>query len=553
MLVELRVAQLGVIEDLTVVLGPGMTVLTGETGAGKTLIVEAVALLLGGRADGMMVRPGAEEALVEGRFAGRAPDRETVLTRMVPASGRSRAYVDGRMAGVAALARLGGTLVDLHGQHAHQSLLHPTAQRLALDASGSIATDELARAGRRVRDLQSAQTALGGDARARARELDLLRYQLAELDAARLVSPTEDQDLREEEERLSNSASLRLAADSVVQGLASDEGIVDQVGALVAAVSGPEVLAPLRERLLALQAELSDLAREARTSVDGFEDDPGRLSEVGARRRVLTDLRRKYGDTLAEVMAFHDATRSRIAELEDYDRTAAGLERDLITARADLEAVEMAVGAARRRAGPGLAAAVQTELRRLAMPNARFEVHVGPDRSGNDVTWWLGANPGEPLLPLAKVASGGELARAMLAVRLVLAERGLLGERGPAPAVDPAVNQAVDDPSTLVFDEVDAGIGGEAAVAVGRALAALGRRHQVLVVTHLPQVAAFGDRHLVVRKHTVGARTVAEIKDVDGPERVVELSRMLSGRPNSATARRHAEELLAQRLPLSST
>ena len=181
------------------------------------------------------------------------------------------------------------------------------------------------------------------------------------------------------------------------------------------------------------------------------------------------------------------------------------------------------------------------------MPNARFEVHVGPDRSGSDVTWWLGANPGEPLLPLAKVASGGELARAMLAVRLVLTERG------PAAAVDPAGNGAVDDPATLVFDEVDAGIGGEAAVAVGRALAALGRRHQVLVVTHLPQVAAFGDRHLVVRKHTVGARTVAEITDVDGGDRVVELSRMLSGRPNSATARRHAEELLAQRLPLSSS
>jgi DNA repair protein RecN (Recombination protein N) len=542
MLVELRVAQLGVIEDLTVVLGPGMTVLTGETGAGKTLIVEAVALLLGGRADGMVVRPGAEEALVEGRFAGRAADAETVLTRMVPVSGRSRAYVDGRMAGVAALARLGATLVDLHGQHAHQSLLQSPAQRLALDASGSIATGELARATHRVRDLRSAQTALGGDARARARELDLLRYQLAELDAARLVSPTEDQDLREEEEQLSNSASLRLAAESVAQGLASDEGIVDQLGALVAAVSGPGVLAPLRHRLLALQADLSDLAHEARTSVEGFEDDPERLTEVGARRRVLTDLRRKYGDTLAEVMAFQDATRSRIAELEDHDRTAAGLERDLMAAQADLEAVETAVGAARRGAAPGFGAAVETELRRLAMPNARFEVRVGPDRSGSDVSWWLGANPGEPLLPLAKVASGGELARAMLAVRLVLTERGsAAGVEGDG-----------DDPATLIFDEVDAGIGGEAAVAVGRALAALGHRHQVLVVTHLPQVAAFGDRHLVVRKHTAGARTVAEIADVDGPDRVVELSRMLSGRPNSATARRHAEELLAQRLPLSS-
>ena len=181
------------------------------------------------------------------------------------------------------------------------------------------------------------------------------------------------------------------------------------------------------------------------------------------------------------------------------------------------------------------------------MPRARFEVDVAPTGPGSDVTWLLGANPGEPLLPLAKVASGGELARAMLAVRLVLTERGPGCGR---PDARPET-RTVDDPSTLVFDEVDAGIGGEAAVAVGRALAALGRRHQVLVVTHLPQVAAFGDRHLVVRKHAVGARTVAEITDVDGGDRVVELSRMLSGRPDSATARRHAEELLAQRLPLS--
>ncbi len=550
MLAELHVAQLGVIEDLTVVLGSGMTVLTGETGAGKTLIVDAISLLLGGRADASLVRPGAAEALVEGRFLASGTEVELVLTRAVPASGRARAYIDRRMASAPQLADLGGRLVDLHGQHAHQSLLAPTAQRAALDSAGDIDVEGIARARRRVRDLTAQQAALGGDARTRARELDLLRYQVGELDAAGLESPTEDEELQSAEEVLSHASALREATASVAEVLASDDGIVDRLGSLVAALTGPAPLGPLRDRLLALQTELSDAASEARAAAEAFEDNPDRLAEVGARRRVLTDLRRKYGDTLEEVIAFRDQARARIAELEAHDLRGAALERDLASAQAELETAEATVGAARRAAGPALAADVESALQRLAMPRARFAIDIGPQRSGDGVTWLLGANPGEPLLPLAKVASGGELARAMLAVRLVLTGRRRPTAGEPAPAADGGDggdDPSIQDPPTLVFDEVDAGIGGEAAVAVGRALAALGRQHQVLVVTHLPQVAAFGDHHLVVHKRVIGERTIATAAEVDGAARVVELSRMLSGRPDSPTARRHAEELLSQR------
>jgi DNA repair protein RecN (Recombination protein N) len=563
MLAELRVTQLGVIEDVSVVLGPGMTALTGETGAGKTLIVDAISLLLGGRADPALVRPGADEAVVEGRFVGSEGVAELVLTRVIPATGRARAYIDGRMASAQQLGELGEQLVDLHGQHAHQSLLRPAAQRAALDAGAGITTDELMEARRKLRALAKAQADIGGDARSRTRELDLLRYQVGELDAAGIDSPSEDDDLRGEEEWLSDASTLRQAAAMVAEGLAGDEGIIDRLGSLVSELSGRPPLRSLHDRLLAGQAELSDVAGGARAAVETFEDDPGRLTEVGARRRLLTDLRRKYGDTLAEVIAFGNQARARIAELEDHDSRAASLDRDRSEAEAELRAAEERLGTARRASAAAFAAEVESALRELAMPRARFGVEIGSDLAGEEVTWLLGANPGESLLPLAKVASGGELARAMLAVRLVLtrrraerAERGgrvavaaLGGPGGAGGAGDTDEVRRLDVAPTLVFDEVDAGIGGEAAVAVGRALADLGAEHQVLVVTHLPQVAAFADRHLVVHKHAIGERTVASAETVDGSARVVELSRMLSGRPDSATARRHAEELLAHRQP----
>ncbi len=550
MLAELRVAQLGVIEELAVVLEPGMTVLTGETGAGKTLIVDAISLLLGGRADPMLVRPGANEAVVEGRFVGNfgvEPDGELVLARMIPASGRARAYVDGRMAGVQQLSDLGARLVDLHGQHAHQSLLHPAAQRAGLDASGRIDVTALIRARRRVRDLRADQAKLGGDQRARAHELDLLRFQVAEIEAAGPLSPTEDEDLRFEEARLSEASAWRDAAAGTADGLASDDGLIDRLGALVATLQGPPPLSDLHERLLAVQAELSDVASDARSATEIFVDDPDRLAAVGARRQVLSELRRKYGDSISEVIVFGEQARARIAELEAHDERAADLERQRSLAEAEQQQMEVQIGTARRAAAKGFSHAVESILHDLAMPRARFSVGIGADRAGDDVTWLLGANPGEAMLPLAKVASGGELARTMLAVRLVLSQRRARTGSGGRDAAAADDDAGVEDPPTLVFDEIDAGIGGEAAVAVGRALAALADQHQVLVVTHLPQVAAFADHHLVVRKQSESHRTSASVEIVEGSARVVELSRMLSGRPNSPTARRHAAELLAQR------
>ncbi|HET6915141.1 MAG TPA: DNA repair protein RecN [Acidimicrobiales bacterium] len=537
MLAELRVANLGVIDEIAVVLDSGLTALTGETGAGKTLIVDAIGLLLGANPDPMMVRPGEAEAFVEGRFV-ESDGSETVLRRVIPRSGRSRAYIDGRMAGAGQLSELGTSLVDMHGQHGHQSLLRPAVQRAMLDRFGGITTDEVQTARRELRKIAESQAAIGGDARNRAREADLLRFQLSELDGAGIDSPDEDELLRREEERLADASSLREAASRARDLVGGDGGVGDRLGELVALMSGKEALAHLRDRAMAVADETADLARELRSAEETFEDDPERLAEVGARRQVLTELRRKYGETLADVIAFREEARSRLETLESYESRAAELEHEHERAAAELAAAEVRLREARLAAAPRFGRSVEEILRELAMPHATFQVEVGEDAPGDSVTWNLGANPGEAVLPLSKVASGGELARTMLAARLVLG-----GTRGGGDT------EQGGGPSTLVFDEVDAGIGGEAATAVGRALASLGRDYQVLVVTHLPQVASFADRHLVVQKRVDGARTVAEVDAVDGAPRVIELSRMLSGSPDSESARRHAEELLTSARP----
>ena len=305
------------------------------------------------------------------------------------------------------------------------------------------------------------------------------------------------------------------------------------MGRAVAAVAGRPPLVDLEGRLRSLAAEVADVAAELRGAAESLEDDPERLAAVRARRRALRDLRRKYGESLADVIRFADEARARLDAIEHHADRARRLEERRAAALAQLAGAEAAVGARRRSAAPELGRAVQAHLRELALPSGRLEVRVGADDPGDDVTFLLAANPGEEPLPLARVASGGELARTMLALRLVL--------------------DGAQAPPTLVFDEVDAGIGGEAALAVGRRLAALaarptgdaGRSRQVLVVTHLPQVAAFADSQLAVRKVERDGRAVAEAAVVSGDDRVVEMSRMLSGHPRSAAARGHAEELLA--------
>ena len=526
MLLELRIKDLGVIGDVSLVLGPGMTALTGETGAGKTMLVEAIELLVGGRADPVVVRAGATQAEIEGRFV--VGDDEVVLGRIIPADGRSRAYVDGRLAPASALAERGADLVDLHGQHAHQSLLSTATQRAALDRFGAVDLAPLRDARADLARIERELAGLGGDERARAREIDLLRFQVAELDAAGLDDPDEDTALDAEEDALADAVAHREAGSAAVAALADDGAAVDAIGTALAAIAGRRPFAVHEERLRGLAAEVADVAGDLRTATESIDEDPERLAWLRERRQLLRELRRKYGDTLAEVIAYAGETRARLEELLDHDRRAEALDAERARAAAAVAAAAEVVAASRRAAAPRLAEAVQGHLRELAMAKATVAVEVAGDPPGDDVAFLLAATPGLPPAPLSKVASGGELARAMLAVRLVLA------------GTDEGVG-----PSTLVFDEVDAGIGGAAALAVGRALAALATpTRQVLVVTHLPQVAACADTQVVVAKDDSGAVTTARADVVEGDDRVIELSRMLAGTPESATTRQAAAELL---------
>ena len=532
MLHELRVTNLGIVEEITVELGPGLTAITGETGAGKTLLVEALELLLGSRADPGLVRDGAREARVEGRFVG-ADDEEHVLARVLPAEGRSRAYLDGRLATAGELAEIGATLVDLHGQHAHQHLLAGPVQRAVLDRfAGPDASDalaELRRARVEGRTLRAELDGLGGDDRARAREADLLRFQIVEIDDAAIADADEDDRLRAEEALLADAAGIREALDTAhheVEGRG-----LDALGAAVAALTDRATLADLHDRTKAMQAEVAELGRDLRMAADGVAEDPERLDGVRVRRQTLRQLRRKYGESLADVLAYAVEVRERLGQLVHHDEHAAALQTRIAAADAAADGAARRLRAARHAAAAPLGDAVTDHLRELAMPRATVEVLVEPGELTDDgsdvVTFLLAANPGESPRPLAKAASGGELARTMLALRLV----------------------TTDAPPTLVFDEVDAGIGGEAGTAVGRRLAVLGRAHQVLCVTHLAQVAACADQQVVVEKAERDGRTVAGATAVADDARERELSRMLAGVGESDHARRHAAELLASAHP----
>ncbi|MEY4655992.1 MAG: repair protein RecN [Actinomycetota bacterium] len=519
MLTELHIENLGVIDTLDLQLSQGLVALTGETGAGKTMIVEAINLLVGGRADAGMVRPGATEARVEGRFV--FGDEEVILCRTIPLDGRSRAYVNGRLATVGQLAEHGLDLVDMHGQHAHQSLLGAKAQREALDAYAKVDLEPLRNARAEVTEIDAALATLGGDDRMRAREIDLLRFQVNEIIEAALQGADEDEQLSREEDVLADAVNYREALWKAVASLAEESGATDNLGSAVSALNNKEPFAGFVSRLKALQSELEDLSADIRDEADSIEENPSRLDEVRQRRQLLVDLRRKYGDSLEEVIAFGDESAVRLAELESFEARAATLDQERAIAVRKLEAAQEVVGKARRDGSRPLAQQVQKNLRTLAMAHAVIEVSVGQD-PGDDVVFLLAANPGSPVMPLTKVASGGELARTMLALRLVLSS----------------------GPNTLVFDEVDAGIGGEAAVAVAQALALLGKRHQVLVVTHLPQVAAAGHAHIQVSKSVRSGKTYAQAATLGEEERIAEIARMLSGGVAEATALEHARELL---------
>jgi len=530
-LVELHIENLGVIERADVVFGEGLTALTGETGAGKTILVEAIELLVGGRADSSIVRHGANEARIDARLIVPAPDghAEIVLSRVVPVSGRSRAYVDGRPATVSSLAERTRGLIDLHGQHAHQSLLSTRTQRSSLDSFGSVDLGALSAARARVTEIEAELATLGGDERSRVREIDLLRFHVAELDAAGLDDPEEDERLALEERILADAVAHSEAGIAAFAALRDEGGADDSITLALRTLGDREPYQDVVARLSAAAAELNDAATRLRETAEGIEEDPGRLEIIRQRRQLLSDLRRKFGADLSEVMAFHAETAERLTMLERYDERAASLDSARRAAIDAVRAAARAVGEHRRTAAPRLAQAVEARLRELAMPGASVSIEVGSgidDEAGDHVVFLLAADPGSPLLPLQRVASGGELARAMLALRLVLAGVGH-GEGA----------------STLVFDEVDAGIGGSAAVAVGAELAALGEHHQVLVVTHLPQVAANATNHFTVTKSVDGDVTTTAVERADHDARIDEIARMLAG-DNNRVARDHARDLL---------
>ena len=546
MLVELRIENLGVIESASIVFGDGLTVLTGETGAGKTMIVEAINLLVGQRADASMVRAGADELRVEGRFVA-ADSSERILCRVVPRDGRSRAYVDGRLATVASLTEHGFQLVDLHGQHEHQSLLGAAAQRDALDAFAGTDLAPLRAARAAITEIDAALATMGGDERARAREIDLLRFQVEEIRAAAIDDPDEDATLERQIDLLQDAQAHRAALAAAVASLVDDDGALDRLGSSAAVLGRSEAMRAHVERIRELQSLVADAADDMRRMLDDAEEDPARLAALVERRQMLFDLRRKYGETVAAVAAFADEAAQRLAELESWEERAADLDRRRGAALDDLRTQAAVVRKQREAAAPKLAKAVEGHLARLALSGARVQVTVGRDVgsaggdagdtvgvsagdidgdiAGDTVTFLLAANPGSEPAPLAKVASGGELARAMLALRLVLMQA----------------------PGTLVFDEVDAGIGGDAAVAVADALAALGERHQVLVVTHLAQVAAAANRQVAVEKEVRKGITYASARVLGDDERAEEIARMLSGSVAVESAVEHARNMLKSR------
>lgn len=559
MLVELVVADLGVIHHASVLLGDGMTVITGETGAGKTLIVEAIELLLGARSDPTLVRSGADEARVDGRFV--VGDNEVVLSRVVPRAGRARAYLDGRPVPVGVLAERASGLIDLHGQHAHQTLLAPGSQRDALDSYGRIDDTDLREARSKRRTLLTDRSALGGDERARVREIDLLAFQLAELDAARLSDPQEDERLATEEDLLTGAQANREALRGATEALAGDDGVLTLLGTVRQLLGGKTPFAAEADRIRNAASDLDDVANELRSHLARLDDDPARLGELRERRHLLRQLRRKYGESIGAMLLFQAETQERLDELRRHDERAAAIDEELRrVAKAERRARDR-IATQRREAAEPFAASVREHLGRLALGNARFQVAVltdddatdvgggdDPDRSVDDsrVVFEFSANPGSDLAPLAKVASGGELARVMLALQLALINRG----HASSSAV--SLGSGSSGLSALVFDEVDAGIGGETALSVGDALSELGSGRQVLVVTHLAQVAASADAQIHVRKTVEadgngGPMTRTTVSKLTEGERIGEVARMLAGDPASPAALRHAEVLLASR------
>lgn len=551
MLIELRIENFAVIDRLAVTLEPGLNVLTGETGAGKSIIVGALSLLLGERASSDAVRTGSERAVVEGVFdvTGRADilrilddqgltteDGLLILRREVAAEGRNRAWINGAASTAGLVGDLGSRLVDLHGQHDHQALLRPDAQRDILDAyAGETGlADRLRVAHAALTDVRRALDDLEARRRDVEQRADFLRFQLQEIEGAD-VDPAEETRLEEESRRLAHAEELARLATTLHQTLYGGEAAVAAVlGSLRRALDQLVGIDPsqadARELLDTAYYSVEELGRQMGDYASAVEHDPARLDAIQKRQDLLFRLRSKYGPTLDDVVETAQAARLELETLDTASLQRSSLEKRLAQAGAEVAELAGRLSSARRDAGRRLADEVLGLLPALGMEGAAFEVAFQPlpepgPQGAERVEFLVAVNRGFEPRALSRVASGGELSRVMLALKTILAR--------------------VDAVPTMVFDEIDAGIGGRIAIRVGAQLQEVARHHQVFAITHLPQIASRADHHLLVAKSDAGTTTRTSLHDLRGDDRVRELARMLGGDPESQTSLEHARELLA--------
>ena len=557
MLTTLRIKNLALVADLSLDLQPGYNVITGETGAGKSVILGALKLVLGERADRTLIRSGAEGCVVETvfdvtRLRASLPafltengleaceEGQLVLKRAFNAAGANRQFVNGSPTTLAVLARLGDWLVDIHGPHDHQSLFHPARQLEILDAFGDLGSlrSEFAEILRRRGALEAEKTALIVDERTYAQQVDLLRFQAHEIRSARLQAD-EETPLLQEHQRAGNAAKLTDLCQTAQSLLGeSEDSLLTRLGALGRLLQDWQRMdagaAPLTELHTQAASLLQELQGELAHYAERIELDPARLAELEERINLLQSLKRKYGQSLGDVIAFGEEAARKLQSLEQRDAELARLNAALTEASAELWRLGQRLSAARRQLIPKLAKAVRQELSTLGFQQGHFDVALStvaeigqmagvlPASGLDTVEFQFAPNPGEPARPLRAIASSGEIARVMLALKTVLA--------------------AEDDVPVLVFDEVDANVGGETAHAVGEKMRQIAERHQVLCITHLAPVAASASAHYVVSKQVKAGRTVAAIERLEAPGRVTELARMLGG--GGEAARLHAEAML---------
>jgi len=540
MLRFLAIRHLAVIDQLELEFGPGLTVLTGETGAGKSILVGAVGLLVGGRASADLVRTGEDAATIEAVFD--VPDgREVIVRREVSAQGRSRAFIDGALATSTALRELSAALVDLHGQHEHQVLLDPTSHLDVLDAYAEVEGERLAFAEifERWQGLKGERDRLAARERESSSRAEFVAFQIAEIDR---VAPRhhEDEELAATRQVLANADKLqRLCAEAYQALYEGDQAALASLGVVWRKVTD---LAAIDDRFAphlasrdGVKAPLEDLAYFLRSYAAGIDASPARLQDVEDRLAALERLKKKHGPTLADVIGRADHLRRELDDLEHGAERASALDSQLDTARQELMKRGSALSARRRAAAPAFSRALERSLADLAMGKTRCEVRFAgaetdagwSERGMEQAEFYISPNPGEDLKPLARIASGGELSRIMLALK-TLGSTDALGK-------------------TLIFDEVDTGVGGAVADVVGLRLQGLAKRFQVLCITHLPQIAAHGQTHLCISKSVRQGRTITKVERLNPDARQEELARMIGGSDVSAVVRASAREMLASR------